>query len=117
MTIVEVETTYISVNWTRPKYSPVKIRVEYQYSLWCEQRPYFTKRVYLPLDHDRMKFTGMVPGSVCKIMFAVFYNPSQFDRGVNYLFETLQSSKAFVYIFPKCKMHEFQLHCNKQQCY
>ena len=108
MTIVNVGTTYIRVTWTRPKYSPLKIRVDYQYSLWCEEQPYFRNRAYLSFDYNEMNFTGLQPGSVCKITFAVFYNPSEFDRGVNYLFETLQSRKAFIYIsIPNTKCMNF----------
>ena len=100
VTIVNAETTYIRVNWTRPKYSPVKIRMDYQYALLCEQHPYFTKRLYVPVYENQKVFAGMEPGSVCKLNFAVFYNPSEVDRGVNYLFETLQTSKAYyAYIF------------------
>ena len=98
VTILRAETTYITVTWTKPKYSPVRIRVDYQYSLLCEEEPYFRKQAYLPLHDDEMTFTGMKPSSVCKLNFAVFYNPSELDQGVNYLFETLQSSKAYVYI-------------------
>ena len=95
MTVENVGPTYISVTWTPPKYSPVKIRVNYQYSFVCEEQPYFTQQAYLPYHHVGMKLTGMKPGSVCKVTFAVFYNPSELDRGVDHLFETLQISKAY----------------------
>ena len=98
MAIVKVGTTYITVSWTRPKYSPLKIRLDYQYSLWCEDQPYFRNRVYLPAHCDGMNFTEMEPGSACKVTFAVVYNPSEFGRGVTYLFQALQSSKAYLYI-------------------
>ena len=110
MTIVNVGTSYISVNWTLPKYSPVKIRVDYQYFFSCEEQPYDRNQVDIPFYYLGINFTGLEPGSVCKVTFAVFYNPSEFDRGVNYSFETFQSGKAYihrhiyVYIF---KMHEF----------
>ena len=99
VTILNAGTTYISVTWTQPEYSPVQIRLDYQYFLLCGEHPYFTKRVYIPFDDDGKIFTGMKPGSVCKLNFAVFYNPSEVDRGVNYLFETLQTGKAYAYIF------------------
>ena len=51
---------------------------------------------WLPVTHVHY-IPNMKPGSVCKITFAVFYNPSEFDRGVDYFFETLQISKAYVY--------------------
>ena len=31
MALLNVETTYISIKWDQPKYSPVKIRLDYQY--------------------------------------------------------------------------------------
>ena len=93
LSVVNVGRTYITVNWARPKYSPVKVRMDYQYSLACEEQPYFRQRAYVPFIHyGEMKLTGMKPGSVCKVNFAVFYNPSELDRGVNYLFEGLQIS-------------------------
>ena len=98
VTILRAGTTYIRVKWPQPKYSPVKIRVDYQYSLFCEEEPYFRERVNVPLHDDEMNFTGMEPGSDCRLNFAVFYNPLELDRGVNYLLKTLQSSKAYVQI-------------------
>ena len=86
-------------------YSPVSIRVDYQCSLSCETQPYFRKRVYIPLDFNGTNFTELKPGSKCKFTFAVFYNPSEFDRGVRLFLGTVQSSKAYTYD----RSHDFQL--------
>ena len=99
MTVVNLGPTYITVTWTRPKYSPVEIKVNYQYSFLCEEQPYFSQQTYLPPHYNGMKLKGMKPGSVCSVTFAVIYNPSERDRGVNYLFETSKISKAYIYIF------------------
>ena len=96
---MNVGPTYITVTWTRPKYSPVLIGVNYQYFLGCEDQSYYSRQTYLLPDHNEMKLTGMKPGSICKVNFAVFYNPSELDRGVNYLFEALQISKTCIYIY------------------
>ena len=96
VTLLRAETTYISITWTQPDYSPLGVRLDYQYSLFCETQPYFTTQIYAPLHYKGMNFTRMKPGSVCKATFAVIYNPSEFDRGVDYLFETLQLRKAYV---------------------
>ena len=95
---VKVETTYITVNWTKPKYNPIKIKLDYEQSLLCEEKPYFTRLYYLPPDCNGMNFTMMKPGSACKITtFAVLYNPSELDRGLSYTFETLPSRKALTF--------------------
>ena len=81
------------------KVQSVSTRVDYQYSLLCERQPYFKTQIYAPLQHNAINFTEMKPGSLQKFNFAVFYNPSEFDRGVNFLLETLQLSKAYEYVY------------------
>ena len=93
VTFWKVETTSIGIQWPCPKYSPVSIRVVFQCSLWCENQPYNEKRVYVSLQHNKTLFNSLKPGSRCKLNFAIFYNPSEFDRGVDYAFETLSASK------------------------
>ena len=97
VTTVKVETTYIAVNWTQPKYSPVNIKVVIQKSLLCERQPYSIQRLYVPPTCNELNFTRMKPGSVCKVTYVVIYNPSESDRGVNYFLETLSLSKSYVY--------------------
>ena len=97
VTTLRVGATYITVTWPKPKYSPVSVRVDYQYSLFGEKQPYFTNRTYVPAHCNRMDFTRIKPGSVVKVTFAVLYNPSALDRGVNYIFETLRLRKAYGY--------------------
>ena len=93
--IVKVETTYITVYWTKPKYSPIEIKVVIQKSLLCERQPYSLQTMYVPAHCEgEMNFTRMKPGSVCKVTYVVIYNPSESDRGVDYFFETLPLSKA-----------------------
>ena len=73
LTILKAETTYIGVRWSQPKYSPVTIRVDYQYSLLCKEQPYYKQKVYLPFDYYGMNFTKMKPGNLCKVNYAVLY--------------------------------------------
>ena len=103
VTAVKVETTYITVNWPQPKYSPVKIEAVIQQSLLCKRRPDYTQQVCVSPDCLGLNFTNMKPGSVCKVNYAVIYNPSESDRGVDYSFETLSSSKAYVYLLRNTK--------------
>ena len=98
LTLVKVESTYITVNWTQPKYSPVKIEVVLQQYLSCERQPYSRKRIYVPPRSEGMNFTMLKPGSLCRVTYVVIYNPSESDRGVEYIFATLSSSKAYTYV-------------------
>ena len=93
VTLWKLDTTSFGIEWPSPKYSPVSIRVDCQCSLLCENQPYTKQQPHVPLHKNKIYFTELKPGSVCKVNFAVFYNPSEFDRGVDYTFETLSASK------------------------
>ena len=95
ITLRAAETTFISVDWVWPKYSPMSIRMIYQYFLLCENKPYRTGTFNMPLECHGVNLTNLKPGTIARLHFLALYNPSELDRGVNYAFETLPASKAY----------------------
>ena len=91
-------TTYLCLIWGVPKYSPICYTLSYQCSLMCENKPYTEMSQVLNTSLAGVNLTMLKPGSVCKINLVVLYNPAQHDPGVDFVFETLHSGKAYTYM-------------------
>ena len=97
LSIRDSGTTFICLKWGEPKYSPISYSLRYQCSLMCEKEPYTAfSPVYTP-PFIGVNLTNIKPGSTCKLNFVAMYNPAEHDPGVDYVFETKHSSKAYTY--------------------
>ena len=97
-TIEDQGTTFLWLTWGEPKYSPISYTLKYQCSLMCEKEPYTASSQVCRTLFTAVNLTNLKPGSICKFNFVITYNPSGVDPGVNYVFETLHSSKAYTYM-------------------
>ena len=87
-------TEFIRLKWNQLKHFPISFTWKCLCFLPCKVTPYLTLLGDIPPGKNVLSLTELNPSSVCKIHFLALYNPSGHDRGVNYAFETLSSSKS-----------------------
>ena len=87
---------YIELNWTRPKFIPVKYLLHVQYTSFKNARKgcVKTNSQCLSSDTTSIKISDLRPKSVCVLILLAVYNPASIDSGIMITGKTLDAGTS-----------------------
>ena len=92
--LLDAGTDFIAVSWNEPRHIPYYFQTFTDCHLISNFQTYKTVYLNIPRYTYRLNITNLKPGSLCVFTFLAVFNPAKFDRGVKYVFQTLEASKS-----------------------
>ena len=89
---------FITVEWSKPKYTPISLEYKVLCGFECDERLHLKTSGNLSKNTTRLVVTDLKPNSMCKIILLALYNPETYDHGLVRYYSTLSSSKRNFYI-------------------